>query len=697
MLLHLATGPDARGVLRADPLLIALGLPPPAPGELATAARALADRRAALPDALCRRTVLEEIAGLSPATRAALAVLGEAAVALRNAPRVGERLAEFLLRPGGYAWQLARCADGLDVPRPSGTPLDVAGGVLASRESPARARQALAALGELVRLAWRFDLRWTSEPDFRTRLSRAVSHRRAAHPAAPDALEPAPGADIAPVPESSAPGRSTGGTPDSPPAAPAVRCFLHYLRARRAADLAVAVPAGDEDAVHLLTLHQSKGLEFPIVYLPGMAQGEFPAAATGRDEVCPPGFRQSDAPAEREAEERCLFYVGVTRARDVVVLTRAASYGRTSGGAPRMARPSSLLALVDARPDLPSAGQDPPDAAPLLAAAALARLAAAADASEEPDDDEDDTAEAEAAPTTGPEPEGTATSKPVHRLHDLEQYLTCPLQYKYAQVYHLLDPAEDAVYRFHRYLRRGAQTLRDLRATTPEAQWPAAKARLQALWETDGPAGHAYDASYWRAAEAILREEWQAITAPDAVATDRVLLAQPLRAELRRCVVEVTADRVIGASPAPIVLVRLHTGRPHEEDKRDLALPLYYLAYQQLHPDVPPRIALAYAGGLADAGPAPGELHDVTDEARQAAEKYLKPGRRQRSALDKLDEAADGIATGRFPPRPREHACAACAYCYVCPADPDGAALPPGSITPAAQPPHVAMRTAPAK
>ncbi len=127
------------------------------------------------------------------------------------------------------------------------------------------------------------------------------------------------------------------------------------------------------------------------------------------------------------------------------------------------------------------------------------------------------------------------------------------------------------------------------------------------------------------------------------------------------------------------MLVRLHTGRPREDDKKDLALPLYYLAHQQQHPDVPVRIVLAYVGeALTEtapeaAAPGPSNLVDVTDSARQAAEKYLKPGRRQRSALDKLDEAADGIAAGRFAPRPQEQRCAACAFCYVCPADPDDA------------------------
>jgi hypothetical protein len=279
-------------------------------------------------------------------------------------------------------------------------------------------------------------------------------------------------------------------------------------------------------------------------------------------------------------------------------------------------------------------------------------------------------------------------------LRELQQYRDCPQQYKYARSYGLLDPAEDAVHRFHRFIRRGAQALRDVRAMTPDADWQATNAQLRALWETEGPAGHAYDTFYWQAAEAILREEWTAITSPDsAMASDRVLLAQPLQAELRACVVEVTADRVIAdnispddsaASPGPplTVLVRLHTGRPREEDKNDLALPLYYLAHQQQYPGAPVRIALAYAGGaLSDvgeasaeaSGPKPGDLVDVTDIARRDVEKYLKPDRKQRSKLDKLDEAALGIAAGRFVTRPDDRRCATCAYCYVCPVDPDSA------------------------
>ena len=100
MLVTLAAGPDARGLLRAAPLLVGLGYPPPASGELAAAARALASRRQALPGALRHGSALEDVAALSVATRSALAALGDVAIRLRNSQLVGAGVAEFLLRPG---------------------------------------------------------------------------------------------------------------------------------------------------------------------------------------------------------------------------------------------------------------------------------------------------------------------------------------------------------------------------------------------------------------------------------------------------------------------------------------------------------------------------------------------------------------------------------------------------------------------
>jgi DNA helicase-2/ATP-dependent DNA helicase PcrA len=61
------------------------------------------------------------------------------------------------------------------------------------------------------------------------------------------------------------------------------------------------------EAVKVITLHAAKGLEFPVVFICGVEDGLLPVHTTGTG----------------VAEERRLFYVGLTRAREEVILVRA--------------------------------------------------------------------------------------------------------------------------------------------------------------------------------------------------------------------------------------------------------------------------------------------------------------------------------------------------------------------------------------
>ena len=93
------------------------------------------------------------------------------------------------------------------------------------------------------------------------------------------------------------------------------------------------IPDGEDHGgvVTMMTLHTAKGLEFPTVFLTGMEEGVFPHSRTLGD-------------PEELQEERRLAYVGLTRARENLFITRA-EY-RSAWGAPNYNPPSRFLSEI---------------------------------------------------------------------------------------------------------------------------------------------------------------------------------------------------------------------------------------------------------------------------------------------------------------------------------------------------------------
>ncbi|MEW6076088.1 MAG: UvrD-helicase domain-containing protein, partial [Candidatus Omnitrophota bacterium] len=114
---------------------------------------------------------------------------------------------------------------------------------------------------------------------------------------------------------------------------PRVINFVNYLNLLiEAGDDPSCVEADeDSDAVNVLTIHKAKGLEFRVVFLVSLVQGRFPwprrrHALELPDELIKEVLPEGDFHIQ---EERRLFYVGMTRAKQELFLTSASDYGGT--------------------------------------------------------------------------------------------------------------------------------------------------------------------------------------------------------------------------------------------------------------------------------------------------------------------------------------------------------------------------------
>ncbi|MGD0248198.1 MAG: ATP-dependent DNA helicase, partial [Candidatus Limnocylindrales bacterium] len=206
-------------------------------------------------------------------------------------------------------------------------------------------------------------------------------------------------------------------------------------------DPATAEVDPDAEAVAVLTVHKAKGLEFPVVFMTGLVDGRFPARSRRESLALPAELVRETLPEGdvHVQEERRLFYVGMTRARDELILSHASDYG---GRRVRRVSQFVLEAL-----DLPASAAGSA-AADVAAHAPLERLAAF---------------EPKAEPVEpGREPVEGPLSLSFYQVDD---YLTCPLKYKYVHVLRVpIAPHHSIVYgsalhqavqEFHRRGARG--------------------------------------------------------------------------------------------------------------------------------------------------------------------------------------------------------------------------------------------------
>ncbi|WP_029553337.1 ATP-dependent DNA helicase [Streptomyces somaliensis] len=184
------------------------------------------------------------------------------------------------------------------------------------------------------------------------------------------------------------------------------RGALNFLAELQAQDIAADTLSGRQarpDAVRLMTAHRSKGLEWGLVVVAGVQEGLWPdlrrrGSLLEADRIGRDGLAEPLTPGALLAEERRLFYVAATRARDRLVVTAVKAPAEDGdqpsrflaelGVEPRdvTTRPRRPLAVAALVAELRATTVDP-DASPALrdaAARRLARLAALADEEGQP-------------------------------------------------------------------------------------------------------------------------------------------------------------------------------------------------------------------------------------------------------------------------------------------------------------------------
>ncbi len=222
------------------------------------------------------------------------------------------------------------------------------------------------------------------------------------------------------------------------------------------------------NAVRLLTVHASKGLEFGAVFIPSLGQGYFPARNRWEPAPPPVGMIPADfLNASHDEEEECLFFVALSRARDFLCVSRAIRYGKQNSNA------SKFLQLIERR--LP---YDPRGKATWLSRRAGPVLSMA-------------------APPTSP--------SVAYDVRDLDIYLRCPKKYFYERILGLIGKREDAAYvKFHQCVYKFLRWMATERSQGNLVQIEGSMAKLKEVWITSGPTEHPYEPIYLKNAQEMV-------------------------------------------------------------------------------------------------------------------------------------------------------------------------------------------------
>jgi DNA helicase-2/ATP-dependent DNA helicase PcrA len=400
--------------------------------------------------------------------------------------------------------------------------------------------------------------------------------------------------------------------------------FVNHLNLLMEAgdDPATVEEALEQEAVNVLTIHKAKGLEFRVVFMVSLINGRFPWPHRRHPIELPDSLIKEVLPSGdfHTQEERRLFYVGMTRAKEELYFTSAMDYG---GARARKTSPFVYEAL--------GKKQEVKEAKKTSALEAIERFAR----SKEPP-----------LPKERKIPEGKLLSLSYYHLDD---YLTCPLKYKYVHILRVPIMEHHTVI-YGRSMHEAVSKYFQAKLTgKPMSQGEL----LEAFRQSFDPQGF-LDAKHQEersrvGQEALVKffhDQEKTKSQPCAIEEEFHFVFEQNKISGRFDYIRQEKE---GALIMDFKTSEINTQK--EADKRvreNTQLLLYALAYKNLKRELPRRLALYFLeSGLV------GE-RDVKEEDLEQVKEDIR-------------EAAAGIRAQEFSAQPDYMACTYCAYNQICP------------------------------
>lgn len=403
--------------------------------------------------------------------------------------------------------------------------------------------------------------------------------------------------------------------------------FLEHLRLAEEAqtDEEVAPLEARLDAVQLMTVHQAKGLEFPVVCLVHFAEGRFPQHRRGEPLPLPDALIKEELPAEGThlAEERRLAYVAMTRAREELYL----SYAHRYEGAKDW-RASTFLREIEL------GASDFDFQTPLLRRIALPDVAPAPRLR----------APLEPQPAQLELKLEGAPQRMVLSYTQIDCYLRCPQMYQYRYVYRL-PTRQRAQAQFGRILHQAIQAVAANAEAGAEIAWETVREAYRQAWLAERFVAPQQEDGMRALGLAFLRRLWE-----QGEMRRPLLVEQPFALALSGVRVRGRIDRIDKLPDGTYELLDYKSGAPKTARDLvfDLQLGLYALAAREVFRFDPLRLTYYY----------------LETGERVVVEKTPERLQEDRAAVAGV---AAAIAAEDFTARPERRKCAGCDFKLLCP------------------------------